>query len=45
MTNDGIASLSRFKWTECIIRCSLFAFSKFLFFDLTGRSRPEAALM
>jgi hypothetical protein len=43
-----VASLDLFKWTEYIIRCSMFNVrcSMFIsfFFDLTGRSRPAATL-
>ncbi|CAB1074522.1 hypothetical protein D1AOALGA4SA_2341 [Olavius algarvensis Delta 1 endosymbiont] len=33
MNNDGIVSLGRFKWTEYIIRCSMFTG---FFSDQTG---------
>jgi len=49
LTNGGIASLSRFKidrihYSMFDVGRSMFDVHQFLFFDLTGRSRPAAAL-
>jgi len=50
LTNDGIASLSRFKidrmhYSTFDVGRSMFDVHWFLFFDQTGRSRPKAMLV